>query len=69
MPLPNQPMIYVSYAEIIETEPQLPGYEEAGPEPSLIEMVRRYYRTNLPDATEQLVEHLVIQYFGVLRDS
>ena len=62
----NKPLIYVPLEEVRTAEPQLPGYEKEGPEPSLESMVRHYYRDNLPNETDAMIEKLVEAYFRLL---
>ena len=60
------PLFYVSFDRTIRQEVQLPGYEEFGTEPNLIEMVRRYYQAGMCGATPAEIETLVQQYFETL---
>lgn len=51
--------------DILNVEPQLPDYHDVGPEPSLINLIRRYYTFHqMPD-----VDELVEQYIEALKNS
>lgn len=59
-----------AFVRFINTRPQIPGYEEAGTEPSLKAMVREYYRKHIDDevAVDNLTDlymHVMIDHFSV----